>query len=168
MKYNQLIAGTFLSCLTVLLLGCPNPQREGAAPGIRVNDPSQPYAAIQYNSVAIIDKSLQDWSNPKNKFLFWDTDESKKNYSKLSVESTNSRRSDTGTLEAWAVLRNRTNHPLQVEGRITFFDRDKVPCEEPSAWQRVYLQPNSVGKYSESSMETHDVSYYYIEIREGR
>lgn len=152
----------------LFLIGCSNPKREGAAPAIHVVDPSQPYAGIRYNNVAIIDKSLQDWSNPKNKFLFWDTDESKKNYGKISVESTNSRTTETGTLEAWAILRNRTDYPLQIEGRITFFNADKVPCEDPTAWQRVYLQPNAVEKFSGFSTKTGEVLYYYIEIREGR
>jgi len=168
MLSNKVVFIALLVFNGLFIIGCPNPKREGAAPAIRVDDPSQPYAGIRYNSVAIIDKSLQDWSNPKNKFLFWDTDESKKNYGKISVESTNSRRTETGTLEAWAVLRNRTNYPLQIEGRITFFDADKVPCEEPTTWQRVYLQPNAVEKYSEFSTKTQEVSFYYIEIREGR
>jgi uncharacterized protein YcfL len=71
-------------------------------------------------------------------------------------------------LEAWAVLQNRTNSPLQIEGRITFFDKDKVSCEAPTAWQKVFLQPNSLEKYGDFSTKTQEVSYYYIEIREGR
>jgi hypothetical protein len=143
-------------------------RREGAAPGVRVDDARQPYAKIRYNSVGILDKSLQDWSYPRKKFLFWEVEEDERNVGKIAVESTNSRRTATGTLEAWAVIRNRTNNPLQIEGRTTYFDKDKVPCEEPTAWQRLFLQPNSVGTYKDFSTKVHEVNYYYIEIREGR
>lgn len=170
-NYKGLILSTLLFCSGFILLGCQEElakKREGAAPGIRVDDPRQPYAKIRYNSVGILDKSLQDWSYRPKKFLFWEVEESERNIGKIAVESTNSRRTQTGTLEVWTVIRNRTNHPLQIEGRTTFFDRDKVPCEEPSAWQRVFLQPNSVATYKDSSTKVHEVNYYYIEIREGR
>jgi len=143
--------------------------REGPAPGMRVEDPRQPYAGIQYNSVVILDKSLQDMSYNNKKFLFWQTkEEDKRNVGKIAIESTNSRRTPTGTLEVWAVIRNRTNYPLQIEGRTTYFDKDKVPCEEPTAWQRLFLQPNSVNTYKELSIKINEVNYYYIEIREGK
>lgn len=170
-NYKQVVLSAFLLCFSLILLGCQNnlaKKREGAAPGIRVEDSRQPYAQIRYNSVGILDKSLQDWSYPRKKFLFWEVEENRRNVGKIAVESTNSRRTPTGTLEAWAVIRNRTNYSLQIEGRTTFFDRDKVPCEEPTAWQRVFLQPNSVATYKDSSTKIHEVNYYYIEIREGR
>jgi hypothetical protein len=168
MLSNKIVFIAVLVFNGLFLIGCPNPERVGPAPGTRIDHPSQPHAGIRYNGVAIIDKSLQDWSHPKNKFILWDTDESNKNYGLISVDSTNSRRTETGTLEAWAVLQNRTNSPLQIEGRITFFDKDKVSCEAPTAWQKVFLQPNSLEKYGDFSTKTQEVSYYYIEIREGR
>jgi hypothetical protein len=170
-SHKSFMLYVLLLCSGFVLLGCQEElanKREGAAPGIRVEDPRQPYAQTRYNSVAIIDKSLQDWSHPRKKFLFWEVEESEKNVGKIAAESTNSRRTSTGTLEVWAVIRNRTNYPLQIEGRTTFFDRDKVPCEEPTAWQRLYLQPNSAVTYRDFSTKLHEVNYYYIEIREGR
>lgn len=177
-KYTRSILMLMLLCMMISVVGCQSEvekrragsslRREGAAPGIHVDDPSQPYAKIRYNSVGIIDKSLQDWSYPQKKFLFWRVEEDRRNVGKIAVESTNSRRTPTGTLEAWAIIRNRTNHPLQIEGRTTFFDREQVPCEQPTAWQRLFLQPNSVVTYKEFSTKVHTVNYYYIEIREGR
>jgi hypothetical protein len=141
---------------------------EGPAPGVKVDDPTQPYATIRYNTAVILDKSLQDWSYKPKKFLFWETEEDRRNVGKIAVESTGSKRTPTGTLEAYAVIRNRTNYPLQIEARTTYFDQDKVPCEQPTAWQRVFLQPNAVNTYKECSTKVQEVAYYYIEIREGR
>lgn len=125
--------------VSLFVTGCA---REGARPGVRVKDPN---VGIHYNSVGILDKSL-----------------------KIAVESSNSKRSPTGTLKVWAVLRNRTDKPMQVEGRTQFFDGDKVPVEDPTAWKRIFLSPQSIGTYSEYSTNVKEVGYYYIEIREGR
>jgi hypothetical protein len=152
----------------MLACGCTNVNvHEGAAPGVRV-----PEVGIRYNSVGIIDKSLQDWTGPvfdppESSMFNGDRKEHDKK-SKIAVESTDSKRTATGTLEAWAVLRNRTDYPLQIEGRTTFFDASKSPAENPTAWQRVMLPPQAVGTYRDYSTKTDEVNYYYIEIREGR
>ena len=149
-----------ITCAVLLILfaGCTKVDvREGPAPGVRVDDVRASQAGIKYNSVAIVDKSLQQW---------YGKDKEKK--SKIAIESTDSRRTPTGTLEAWAVIRNRTDFPLQIEGRVQFFDESKAPVEGPTAWQRVFLPPQSVATYKESSTNVYDIGYYYIEIREGR
>ncbi len=145
-------------CMIVAMLsGCTSVIREGAAPGVRVQDERAPQAAIRLNTVNIIDDSLQKWQGKEEE-----------RWSKIAVESTNSRRTPTGTLEAWGVLRNRTDYPLQVEGRTTFFDQYEVPVEKPTAWRRVMLPPNGIAAYKELSTRMDEVAFYYIEIREGR
>jgi hypothetical protein len=124
---------------------------EGPRPGMRVDDARAPHATVQYDRVVILDQSLQSARGGK-----------------LAIESQGARRTATGTLEVYAVIRNRTDYPLQVEGRVQFFDPDKVPVEGPSAWQRVYLSPNSVQTFRETSTRVHDIAHYYVEIREGR
>jgi len=144
----------------LIVTGCSKTNvdvREGAAPGVRVDDDRAPYARVRMNTVNILDKSLQNWQGS-----------SKEKRGKIAVEANNARRTATGTLEVWATLRNRTDFPLQIEGRTQFFDRDQAPIEGPTAWQRVHLPPNSVATYKESSTNINDVAYYYIEIREGR
>jgi hypothetical protein len=142
----------------LLAAGCMHIDvREGPAPGVMVRDGRAPQATVRMNTVNIIDDSLQNWqARPGAK------------HSKIAVESTNARRSETGTVEIWAVLRNRTDYPLQIEGRVQFFDRDQAPVEGPTAWQRVYLPPNSVATYKELSTKVMEIGYYYVEIREGR
>lgn len=142
----------------ITLTACaPTPIMEGAAPGIKIDSQLAPNATMHLNSVAILDKSLQ----------YWDKD-GKGWRSKVAVEATSSRRTATGTLEAWATIRNRTDFPLQLEGRVSFFDASQAPVEGPSQWKRVMLPPNSVASYKEFSMMSNLPMYYYIEVREGR
>ncbi len=124
---------------------------EGASPGIRVDDSRAPNATVQYDRVVILDDSLQN-----------------RRGGKIAIESQGARRTPTGTVEGFAVIRNRTDYPLQIEARIQFFDADKVPVEGPTAWQRVYLEANSVNSYREASTRVHDVAHFLIEVREGR
>ena len=131
--------------------------REGPAPGVRVRSDMAPDATLRMDSVVILDRSLQDWKGGDGR-----------KRGKIAVEKTDARRTETGTVEAWAILRNRTDHPLQIEGRTQFFDESQAPLEGPSAWQRVQLPPNSVATYRENSTNTDRVKHYYIEIREGR
>ena len=76
-------------------------------------------------------------------------------------------RTPTGTLKVWAILRNRTNYPLQVEARIAFYDATKAPLEGPTSWDRIHLPPNATAHYEEFSTKT-EIGYYHIEVREGR
>ena len=146
-----------LMMFVFVLTGCSQIIQEGAAPGVKVDSASAPYAKMRMNTVNIIDKKLQDWEG-----------RDAQKWSKITVESTNSRRTQTGTLEAWGVLRNRTDYPLQIEGRVTFMDSYQVPIEEPSMWKRIIISPKSFGTYKEFSTRTSEVSFYYIEIREGK
>jgi len=148
----------FLVAGLAVCVGCTRTiVREGAAPGLRVRGERAPYAQVRMNTVNILDDSLQDWQGDE-----------KDRRGKIAVESTNSRRTETGTVEVWAILRNRTDHPLQLEGRVQFFDQTQAPVEGPTAWQRIYLPPNAVATYTEISTRVMDVGNYYIEIREGR
>lgn len=147
---------------------------EGPAPAVRVRDAKAPNARIRMNSVVIVDKHLQRWEtktvsrSPQWLSIFSSGSPENEKYSKIAVERTNARRSPTGTVEAWATFRNRTDYPLTIECRTQFFDRQKAPVEGPTAWQRVYLPQQSVASYKEFSTNVMDVGYYYIEVREAR
>jgi hypothetical protein len=120
--------------------------REGAVPATRGPERLAP-AQQQQNVVSFLDRRLGE---------------------RLSVESTDSRRSASGTLEVWAVLRNRTQRALQIEGRSRFVSTHEGVPEDTSAWRRVFLETNSVGTYRESSTRAEDIAYYVIELREGK
>src|SRR5437773_4623160 len=87
---------------------------------------------------------------------------------KVMVQSTNARRTPTGTVEVWARLVNCTDYPLQVEGRTHFLDDGRSPIEDASAWNRVFLPARSFAVYTEHSTNTARVKYYFVELREGR
>jgi len=150
-------------------VGCTVDVPEGAGPAVRVNDPRAPQAGIRYDSVVVLDKSLENWNgkvyDPAFAEYIWPN---KGRMSRIAVEATNSRRTPTDTLEVWAVLRNRTDQPIQLEGRTHFFDADKTPAEGPTAWKHVFLPAQSVATYRELSTQVRGIGHYYIEIREGR
>lgn len=138
---------------------------EGPSPGVRVENSPGGIAQVRMNSVAILDDSLQRW------YVYENSVTGVKEHGKIgkiAVESTNTRRTPTNTIEAWALFRNRTDYDLQIQCRVQFFDYMKAPLEDPSAWKRIYLPANSVASYKESSIGVHDIGYYYIEVREGR
>ncbi len=159
------------------LLGCQSDRAvaEGPAPAVRVRDPMAPHARIRRNAVVIIDKSLQNWAPETDDdrgtsewWIFRDGRPQDVRFSRIAVESTNARRTGTGTIEVWATLRNRTDHDIVVECRAHFFDDENRETESPSVWQPVFLPQNSVATYAEYSTTARDNVFYYIEIREAR
>lgn len=154
MKFKNLI----IVLVALALFGCNQQNQkidivhEGAAPAIRVDDAAAPYAKLRMNSVVILDPQLQQIEGP----------------GKIAVENTGSTRTETGTLEVWATLRNRTNYPLQIEGRTNFFTENEAPIDTPTAWSRVFLPELGTGVYKAKSTLIHGIKYYMIELREGR
>ena len=142
-KFLLLFFSTGMLCL---MSGCYE-VKEGSYAPVRIRDQNLPGAQIRWNNVSLLDPSI------KNKIL---------------VEATNTRRTPTGTLEAWATFRNRTNFPLQLEARSSFYDANQAPIEGPTAWQRIYLPPNATAHYSNVFSTKIDIGFYTIEVREGR
>ncbi|MBF0626514.1 MAG: hypothetical protein HQL82_17130 [Magnetococcales bacterium] len=149
----------------LMVTGCQTPVPEGATPAQVVRSPHAPHAGIRLDTVHIVDPNLQhtDPGFTLSKFA----SENKRYTGKIAVENQGGGRSPTGTLEVFVVLRNRTSHPLQVEGRVLFFDKNMVPVEGPTAWERIYLEQNGIGTYKALSTLV-NTSHYYVELREGR
>ena len=148
MKHFLTIATVMLTAL--LVTSCGKNYSEGPQQSIRVDDDNAPNARLNLDSVVILDKSLQDARS-----------------SRIAVERHGARTSPTGTLEAFAVVRNRTDHAQQLEFRATFFDSDGVPIEGPSGWRRIFFDSNMIQGYNEFSTKPNS-QHYYIEIREAR
>lgn len=143
---------TLLIAAALTAGGCSGiDKNEGPRPAVRIQDERAPNQRLNLDTVVILDKSLQDRKSGK-----------------LAVENSGARRTASGTVEAYAVIRNRTDYPLQIEGRTQFFDAMGIPLGAPSQWQRLYLDPQSINGYRELSTGTAEVAHYYIEIREGR
>jgi len=148
MKMKKLWVFAFAGILLISLAGCAEYNvKEGSFAPVRVRDQNLPGTQIRWNNVSLLDQSIKN---------------------KIFVEATNTRRTATGTLEAWAILRNRTDYPLQLEARASFYDATKAPVDGPTAWQRIYLPPNSTANISEVFTTATDLGYYNIEVREGR
>jgi uncharacterized protein YcfL len=160
-----------LIVMTVALTACTTVNvTEGPSPAVRVQDDRAPYATIRYDTVVVTDKSLTNWHGKVYEPDFWNylwPDEAHKR-SKIAVETISTLRTATGTLQVETIIRNRTDYPLQVEGRTHFFDEQKLENEKPSAWQRVYLSPQAIATYRETSTGRAEVAHYYVELREGR
>lgn len=152
---RQAVIGFFVLFLPQAVMGA-SIGHEGATPGIAIHDQKSPNSTMHLDSINILDKSLQHIGSRRDQYI-----------GKISVERSGLRRSETGNIEVVAVIRNRTDYPLQIEGRVQFLDQNGLPIEKPSAWQRVYLSPQGVSAYREFST-TPDAKHYYVEIREGR
>ena len=124
--------------IAIALCGCAT---EGAKDGYTVNN-----IGINYNGVGILDRSIQD---------------------EVAVESSNWTRSATDTAQVWASLRNRTDDRLVLQARTHFYDKNKMPMEKASGWRQMFVGPNSIASYKESSISV-DVGFYYIEVRKAR
>jgi len=120
-------------------------------------EPEQRHAPIKMNEVVFVDHSLNRII--KNKWT-----KAKTNIVKVTVESQGMRSTSTGTGEVWAVLRNRTDHPQQLEARTMFFDGGQAPTDVDPTWKRVFIPANSTATYKELST-SFDVAFYRIEIK---
>jgi hypothetical protein len=155
-----LIAVAIALALGLALPACTSWKvNEGPAPGVRVRDERAPHAGFeaQMDTVAILDPSLAHWRGRE-----------KDRYSAIAIERNGARRTPTGTVQVHATIRNRTTTPLALEARCQFFDEQETPVEAPSAWTHIFLGPNAVEHYEESSTQTLRVAHYYVEIREAR
>ena len=120
---------------------------EGTKPALRITDPNFPETRARLNNVGILDDSLRY---------------------KIAIEGTGANRTATQTLQVWAQIRNRTDYPLQVECRTQWYDANQAPVDKPTAWERIALTPNSIETYRANSSNIYGITYYYIELREGR
>lgn len=124
-----------------------NAQRGLVSVPSRVPGVSSPLTEMPLNSVSITDKAVID---------------------KIYVRTASARRTPTGTVEVVAQIINCTDHPLNIEGRTQFFDRDQVAAEPVSGWKRLHMAPRTSNAYRESSIGTEKAQYYMVEMRETR
>lgn len=114
-------------------------------------------APLEYNTVVFTDYDL---SRTWNEGIMG----SGQSY-RLSVENHGRRRTETGTTEVFAVLRNHTDYDYRIEARTQFFDEDGVPLDAKPTWQRSTIPANSVSAYKTLSTSTQPLQYR-VEVRE--
>lgn len=146
----------FLSGLMVALLGCANEPYTGHHPVQRTSN-------TEMNTFTFIDHNLNrtDVSKTFGKVT------NIKHTVKVTIESSGIKNTATGTIEVWAMLRNRTDYDLQIEGMASFYDSGKTPLDDRSSWKRIMIPANGTALYKESSL-TPDAVHFLVELREGR
>lgn len=86
----------------------------------------------------------------------------------LIIERHGSNRTQSGTLAAWATLASRSQDPLSLQVRSTFYDESGGPVEDSqSAWTRFPLAPLETKTFRTSSMSSR-AAQYYVEVRLAR
>lgn len=157
MKITSRLFLTAALAVAALLAGCETTNYEGAMQGQQINSADAPNARINLNTVAILDRELQDVPGMTTRRA-----------GKIAVERHGGVRLQTGGMEVYTTFRNRTDYPQQLECRVSFFGAQQEPVEDPSAWQRIQLPPLGTATYRSSSKGFNNIEYYYIEVREGR
>ena len=150
---NNTLKGLLIAGAGLVAVGCndTNVEYSGA---------EETVAPLEMNSIRYIDHKL-------NAHYIDKMSGDKMHVIRVTVQSKGMRSTPTGSLEVWAVLRNHTQLPMQLEGRAMFFDSDMVPTGQQSAWKRVYIPGNAIATYKESSI-SNLAANYVIELREGR
>ena len=155
-EVNQVLSvGIVAGLLVLTCLGCARQQGdtqavwlvdEGTGAATRVDTPA---TEARLNRVGFLDPYLNR---------------------RIAVQRTGAKRSPTGTLEVWAVFRNRTRSPQSIQVRTQFFGPVREPNEGPYAWQNIFLPANGIQTYRTYSRGTGDApaEYYYIEVQEIR
>lgn len=139
-----------------LLPGCASTDKYGGT------HPVQRTASTEMNSIVFVDHGLNRTIITKSVM-----GERSRSTVKVEVESSGIRQTPTGNTEVWAVLRNRTDYDLQVEGMASFYDAGSAPLDDRSSWKRVYIPANSTALYKEVSVDQ-QAKYFVVELREGR
>lgn len=154
---NSLVKLLWPVCIVVILGGC-----QSAPTKYSDHHPIQRTSDNELNSIIFVDHNLNRTDITKTLL-------GKKAITTLKINTDRSgiRTTSTGTIEVWAVLRNRTDHDLQVEGKTMFFDESQAPLNDESTWRRVYIPANGTAVYRESSLNDR-AEYFVVELREGR
>jgi len=85
------------------------------------------------------------------------------NYRKLSIDKHGSRNTETGTMEAWAIIRNHTDYDQEIQVNAVFYDQDQVPSAFKATPQRLFIKNNSTATFRQTSVDQ-NVKFYNIEI----
>ena len=141
--------------LTAILAGC------GATKEV-YSGPDQVVAPVTMNSIVFTDHSL---NRTVTKPILW-MDFFTKDV-RVTVQKSGVRPSPSGSAEVWVMLKNHTSHPIQIEGRVQFFDKTEAPSEPMSTWQRVYVPEFATVVYKEYATSLGS-AYYQVEFREGK
>lgn len=124
-------------------LGASGCHSEGPSRGI-----TNPYVALPYDTVFVLDKSVTDWTAR----LPWERQ------SKIAIDRNVKSTTPTGLLKVEIAIRNRTDHALRLDVQTKFFAADGSQVDE-SATEAVVLRPQATHAYSSSSLREKAAKY---------
>lgn len=130
--------------------------------GYSAHHPTQRTQTNELNTIVFIDHNLN-----RTEIINTALGKKAKTTVKITIDRSGFRSTDTGTAEIWAVLRNRTDYNLQVEGKAMFFDADEIPLDDESVWRRVHVPANGTAVFRETSLND-QAEFFLLELREGR
>lgn len=114
---------------------------------------------LAMNSVNVIDRKMLE---QRKTILGTQYD-----YGKISIGATGASRTETGTLSVHTTIENMTDYTQTLQGRTRFYDANRTPIEDFSAWQRITLPPRGTGIYREMSLSD-KAGFFYIELKEAQ
>ena len=114
---------------------------------------------LAMNSVNVIDRKMLE---QRKTILGTQYD-----YGKISIGATGASRTATGTLSVHTTIENMTDHTQTLQGRTRFYDENRSPIEDFSAWQRITLPARGSGTYREMSL-SNKAGFFYIELKEAQ
>jgi uncharacterized protein YcfL len=109
------------------------------------------------NSVRVIDNTLAQY---RKATIF----SRRKIDSLLDAEGAYVSETVTGFKKITVQIRNKTDEPLPLEARASWYDVNGVPTDTGSAWTRLFLQPRSLVTYEQVSTRLNSAQYY-VEVR---
>ena len=144
-----------LIAVAVILPAC-GARREGPALGTKAGTLRQGIYETPMDTVVVLDRDLAVWTGRN-----WTS------RSKIAVQNYGARRTATSALQVVAEVRNRTNKPISVELRSTYYDDQQLPLGQPSKWQPLNLPAQGTSNYSENSLSPKAV-HFLLEVRRAQ
>jgi len=128
--------------------GC---RSEGPSTAPKIHD-----VALPYNTVIVLDKSVTDMTAG----IPWDRQ------SKIAIDQNVKSVTATGLMKVDIMIRNRTDHTLNLDVQAKFFAADNIEIDK-SAVDVIVLRPQDTHAYSISSLKA-NADKYRIEISGAR
>ncbi len=147
MTSRHLIILATASLLTAGLAGCATAP-EG---GVRIDQ--QNNIRPELNSVRVIDGTLARYVGAKFKVD-----------SLLDTEGAYVSTGPTGFKKITVQIRNKTNVALPLQVRASWYDQNGVPTDQAQSWTSIFVQPNAMATFEQSSARLTSAQYY-VEIR---
>jgi uncharacterized protein YcfL len=120
--------------------------------GARIDQRNDDHPAL--NSVRVIDKNLaKRVSGSRSRVKSF-----------LDVESVNVSTGPTGFKKVTVLIRNKSTVAIPLEARASWYDAGGVPSDPAQSWTHLFLQPQSLATFEQSSSRLNS-SQYYVEIR---